>query len=70
MSQEGEDGENRKESFSKIFVLMSLSFVALSATVSWHSDLKESIFEESQKMNLTPFLNHSLLVFNRVPKVN
>jgi len=67
---ESKNEENRRENFSKVFILMSLSFVLLSATVSRHSELKQLILEQSQKLNLTPFLNHSILVFNRVPKVS
>lgn len=70
MKQKVEDNvEEEEESFLKCFIILSLSFVLLSVAVSNRLEVEKSIFEELQKLNVTPYMNQSLLVFNRVPKV-
>lgn len=70
MKQKVEDNvEEEEESFLKCFIILSLSFVLLSVAVSNRLEVEKSIFEEVQKLNVTPYMNQSLLVFNRVPKV-
>ena len=70
MKQKVDDNvEEEEESFLKFFIILSLSFVLLSVAVSNRLEVEKSIFEELQKLNVTPYMNQSLLVFNRVPKV-
>ena len=70
MKQKVDDNvEEEEESFLKCFIILSLSFVLLSVAVSNRLEVEKSIFEELQKLNVTPYMNQSLLVFNRVPKV-
>ena len=70
MKQKVDDNvEEEEESFLKCFIILSLSFVLLSVAVSNRLEVEKSIFEEVQKLNVTPYMNQSLLVFNRVPKV-
>jgi hypothetical protein len=53
----------------KDVIILSSVIALLSFSLSQNFEVRQNVWSERQKLNVTPLCNESLLIFNRVPKV-